>query len=103
MRSKLTHTGELLIDHRNSPGIDPAWAAAHGVTGPVVGGGKIYETGLKNLVHFGADVGMNRMRQRDREWCWVCDAYICDGCGLLRKIEGHGEHKPYRQRLSEIY
>ncbi len=102
MRSKLTHTGELVIDHRNSPGIDPAWAAARGVTGPIVGAGKTYETGLKNCTHCGADVIMNPMRQREREWCRVCDAYICDGCGLLRKLSGY-THTTARQQIEDIF
>jgi hypothetical protein len=102
MRSKLTHTGELVIDHRNSPGITPEWAAAHGVVGPVVGAGKIFETALKNCSHCGADVVLNPMRQREREWCRICDAYICDNCGLLRKLSGY-VHRTAGQEMEEIF
>lgn len=101
MTSKLRQTGELLIDHRNSPGIDPAWAKANGVVGPVVGAGKVYETGLKNCAHCGADVIMHPQRTRERAWCWACDAYICDGCGLLTKLGA--PHKPLRALLEEIF
>jgi hypothetical protein len=97
----MNQTGELVIDHRNSPGITPEWAASAGVTGPVVGGGKIFESGLKNCTHCGGDVIMNPMRQRQREWCRSCDAYICDSCGLLRKLGS--EHKTARQQIDEIF
>lgn len=102
MRSKLNHQGEILIDHRNSPGITLEWAAAHGVSGPVVGAGKVFESGLKNCPHCGTDVIMNPMRTREREWCRTCDAYICDSCGLLRKLGGY-EHKTARQQIDEIF
>jgi hypothetical protein len=102
MRSKKDQTGELVIDHRNSPGISLEWAAAVGISGPIVGAGKTFESGLKNCTHCGGDVIMNPMRQREREWCRVCDAYICDNCGLLRKLGGY-EHKTARQQIEEIY
>src|SRR5882672_10278053 len=101
MRSKKDQQGELLIDHRNSPGITPEWAAAAGIGGPIVGAGKTFESGLKNCTHCGGDVIMNPLRMREREWCRVCDAYICDPCGLLRKLGG--EHKTARQQMDEIF
>lgn len=101
MGSKLNNQGELLIDHRNSPGITPEWAAARGVAGPVVGGGKVYESGLKNCKHCGGDVLMHPQRTRDREWCSVCDAYICDSCGLLRKLGS--PHKSLGAVLDDIF
>lgn len=93
--------GEILIDHSMSPGITPEWAAANGAVGPIVGPGKKFESGLQNCKHCGADVVMNPQRTRDREWCWTCDAYICDPCGLLRKLGA--PHKPLRQVLDEIF
>lgn len=101
MKSKTANQGELLIDHRNSPGITPEWAAARGVTGPVVGSGRVFESGIKNCPHCGTDVIMNPMRRRERQWCRRCDAYICDACGLLRKLGG--EHKTARQQVDEIF
>jgi hypothetical protein len=101
MTSKLNNQGELVIDHRNSPGIDPEWARARGVTGPVVGAGKTYESGLLNCRHCGGDVIMHPQREREREWCWVCDAYICDPCAFLRKMGA--EHVTHREVLEKIY
>lgn len=99
--SKLRGDGELLIDHRNSPGITPEFMAANKLAGPVVGKGQVFETALKNCVHCGTDVVLNPGRNRDREWCWACDAYICDPCALLRKLGA--PHKPLRQLLGEIF
>ncbi len=101
MRSKQSNQGELIIDHRNSPGIDPAWAAANGVTGPVVAGGKTYETGIKNCGHCGGHVIMHPQRTREREWCGRCDAYICDGCGF-RKKQG-ASCQPLRATLDDLF
>jgi len=107
--SKLTNQGELLIDHTNSPGISPEWVKenrhhlmASGATPVIVGKGKKFETGLKNCTHCGADVIMNPMRQREREWCRVCDAYICDNCGLLRKLSGY-QHMTVQQVMENIF
>ena len=95
-------TGEVLIDHRNSPGITPEFMAKNGLDpDAAVGAGKIWESGLLNCVHCGADVVMHPLRTRAREWCWACDAYICDGCGLLKKLGA--PHRPYRQILGELY
>ena len=102
MRSKRDQQGELLIDHTFSPGITPEWAAAHGATGPVVGAGKKYESGLINCKHCGSDVLLHPQRMREREWCWTCDAYICDNCGLLRKL-GDYTHKTARQQMEEVF
>ena len=103
MPSKLSRQGELLIDHRNSPGISPEWAAARGLPQdtPIVGGGKTYETGLLSCSHCGADVIMNPQRTRDREWCMGCDRYICDSCGYLKKL---GKRcMTLQQKLEELF
>lgn len=107
--SKLRNQGELLIDHTNSPGVTPEWVEANrhhliasGATTVIVGKGQKFEAGLKNCSHCGTDVIMRPERERAREWCWVCDAYICDGCGLLRKLSGY-EHKTARQIMDNIF
>lgn len=101
MRSKNSHAGELIIDHRNSPGITPEFMRVNNLAGPCVVGGQTYETGIKNCAHCGGDVLLHPQRQRERGWCMSCDAYICDGCELLRKLGT--PHKPYIQIISEIY
>ena len=99
--SKLSHLGELLIDHSNSPGITPEWAAQHGVTGPVVGAGEKFEDGFRSCAHCGGKVLLNIGRTREREWCAKCDKYLCDNCGLLKKLGA--PHKPHQQVISELF
>lgn len=101
MASKLSQQGEILIDHRNSPGITPEFMRANGIGGPCVGAGKVFESGLKNCVHCGADVIMNPMRARERPWCRKCDSYVCDGCGLLMKLGN--DCRPLQATLLDIF
>jgi len=102
MASKFSQQGEILIDHRNSPGITPEFMRANGLEGaPCVGAGQVFEAAIKNCKHCGADVIMNPLRSRDREWCFFCDAYICDRCGLMRKLGA--AHKPLGALLEEIF
>jgi hypothetical protein len=101
MRTKRSREAYILIDHRNSPGITPEFMEANGLTGPAVGGGKSFESAMYVCCGCGADVIMNPNRSREREWCWSCDGYMCDGCGALRKL-GH-PHKPLKQKMAEAY
>ena len=39
-------------------------------------------------------------RSRERCWCWLCDHYICDGCGVEAKLPGY-VHKTWRQKQDE--
>ena len=75
--------------------------AQNNLGGPCVGKDEVFEAALKNCRHCGTDIIMNPGRTRDREWCSKCDAYICDGCGLMRKLGA--EHKPLAQLISDIY
>jgi len=40
----------------------------------------------------------NPDRQREREWCWTCDHYICDGCAAVKAVVGC---KTFRQLMDE--
>ena len=101
MLSKRSQEGVILIDHRNSPGISPEFMAENGINGPVVEAGQIYESALTSCCQCGTNVILNPKRTRAREYCMACDSYLCDGCGLLRKL-GHA-HKPLRQTMAELY
>ena len=103
MVSKFSQQGEILIDHSDSPGLTPEWAAANGVTGPIVAGGKKYESGTKMCSHCGSHVLMHPMRSRPREWCRPCDAFLCEPCGLERKLNPSAPHRSYRQVLGELF
>lgn len=101
MKTKRSQEAYVLIDHRNSPGIAPEFLRANRIDAPAVGAGKTFESAMVVCSHCGADVILNPNRSREREWCRKCDAYICDGCALLRKLGA--AHKPLIQVMSEIY
>lgn len=86
MFSKREREGEILIDHRNSPGITQEFLHHHHIGGPAVGAGVTYRSALVVCHHCQADVILRPDRTRERAWCWSCDHYICDGCGVLMKL-----------------
>lgn len=77
------HTGYLVIDHRNSPGIPdelaPQVAAAGGVPVP---GNVMAELDTWTCAHCGRIVLKNPARSRPREVCRKCMAVVCDACVL---------------------
>ena len=84
MRSKRSHEGELLIDHRHSPGLSPERLTAPG--GLAVAGGELYESAVYTCSHCQFAVVINPERTRERAWCSGCDRYICDECDVRRRI-----------------
>jgi hypothetical protein len=76
MASLRRHEGYLLIDHRASPGT------------PDVPEGTVFECATITCRHCQQRIMRNPMRTREREWCSGCDHYICDRCGLVKKITG---------------
>ncbi|HET7619144.1 MAG TPA: hypothetical protein VFK20_11590 [Vicinamibacterales bacterium] len=82
--SKRSLEGELLIDHRNSPGLTPEDLA--GFDAPAVAGGQTLESAIYVCGHCQYTVLKNPDRTRDREWCPGCDTYICDECAAVRRL-----------------
>jgi len=101
MLSKRSQEGVILIDHRNSPGISPDFVAANNLDVPAVGAGKVYESALCVCKHCGGNVILNPNRSREREYCRACDGYVCDSCGLLRKL-GH-PHRSLQQTIADMF
>lgn len=101
MRTKRSAEGYVLIDHRNSPGITPEFIRANNLDAPAVGAGQVFESALNVCGHCGADVILNPKRTREREWCFTCDKYICDGCGASRKLGI--KCVSYNQRLDDVF
>ncbi len=90
-RSKRAHEGYIMLDHRNSPGVTPEMlATGHYLPAPE---GKVFEAPIIRCNHCGTMLVVNPARTRAREHCPKCDHYICDGCGLARKLDG-GECLP---------
>jgi len=79
--SKRSLEGEILIDHRCSPGLTAEDMA--GFPSPVVPGGELYESALITCSHCRAGVILNPDRSRERGYCSKCDKYLCDECSFL--------------------
>lgn len=86
--SKRRREGYLMVDHRASPGT------------PMYSGGIKHEMPTQKCPHCGTHVIINPNRVREREYCRQCDFYICDNCGLERKLPDY-VHKTEWQKLME--
>jgi hypothetical protein len=72
--------GEIMIDHRASPGIPADKARMLGYEPEQVAEGKLFEAATKTCCHCGTIVVLNPLRQRERATCFRCNDYICDWC-----------------------
>ena len=80
MKRRLTdHSGYLIIDHTDSPGIRPEDIPEKlRDSTPVVGAGNTWERDIQFCSHCGCQVVLNPLRERPRGYCAKCDHYICD-------------------------
>lgn len=101
MFSKRSNEAYVLIDHRNSPGITNEFLRANNLDAPAVGSGQVFESAISVCHGCGNDIILNPNRSRPREWCMTHDAYLCDGCGLTRKLTG--SCVPLKERLHRIF
>jgi hypothetical protein len=79
---KKSFDGEVMVDHRSSPGIPEDKARQMGLD-PRWGRGQVHAPTL-GCPHCASVVVLNPWRTRDRAHCRVCDRYICDGCDAIR-------------------
>ncbi len=89
LRTKASHEGYLMIDHRASPGT------------PQVPGGTMLEAAASTCSHCQCQVIRNPARVRARAYCPKCDAYICDDCEAIRVAAG-GACVPF-EKLADQY
>lgn len=82
MKTKKSHEGYLLIDHRASPGITPDQIPS-GIAVPICGEGQLYESATITCSHCQATVILNPQRTRPRNYCAKCDHYVCDKPGCI--------------------
>lgn len=86
-------SGYLIIDHKDSPGINPSDVPnqirnSTLITGP----NQITERDIQFCSHCGTQVILNPLRERPRGYCGKCDHYICDNpichmeCNPLKKL-----------------
>jgi hypothetical protein len=81
---KTSRDGELMIDHRASPGIPAEQARRMGLPPELVGEGKIMHAPTLGCPHCGGAVVLNPLRARPRANCFQCNSYICDWCDAAR-------------------
>jgi hypothetical protein len=68
--------------------------------------GKVYEAATLTCAHCGnawngcgtSVVIKNPLRTREREYCRLCDHYICDFCGIERQQTGYA-HVPFKAKV----
>lgn len=82
--SKKTHEGEMLVDHRASPGLTPEQAIRLGYHPTQVAEGKVFEAATLTCNHCNRTVIKNPLRVRERAHCFECNRYICDWCDAQR-------------------
>lgn len=90
-----THTGYLLIDHRDSPGVSEDFAQASGKDVIAVPGGTTLEADTYTCPHCNALVVKNPDRTRERAVCRKCMQVVCDSCV--------GECVPFAKVLDELH
>jgi hypothetical protein len=78
MKTLRSLEGELIIDHRYSPGVPQEILKSNGR--PPEAGRGLYESATYTCNHCQAIVVMNPNRTRERHYCGGCSHIICDGC-----------------------
>lgn len=87
-----------MIDNRNAPPVDEAWARASGKN-PIGAGVKgTFEAPVLTCSHCQRQMMVQPLRTRERAYCRKCDHYICDECALIAKLNG-GECEPLNAKL----
>jgi hypothetical protein len=86
---KTAHDGELMVDHRASPGFTPEQARQRGYPAELVGEGKQMHAPTLGCPHCGSHVVLNPLRKRPRAHCMQCNQYICDICDAVRYETGY--------------
>jgi hypothetical protein len=86
--------GELMIDHRASPGLPPEIARQCGFDPALAGEGRLFEVATLTCAHCKVVQAKNKYRIRSRERCEKCNHYVCDHC--YRKMQKPDYvHYPY--------
>lgn len=98
MKSIRSLEGEILIDHRNSPGVSSELLIANGL--PPESGRGIYEGVTYTCGHCQRIVFVNSLRNRERHFCRGCEHVICDGCAAEKAKTL--TCRPFKQVVDEL-
>jgi hypothetical protein len=98
MASKRDTEGYLCIDNRVNEGLPDMLVMRAGL--PPGAGRGLFESATICCSHCQAIVVLNPNRSRERAYCRKCDAYLCDGCGIL--LARTFECKTFNQVVDEM-
>lgn len=90
--------GYLLIDHRESPGVEDRIVVPAGL--PPGSGHGLFEAGTLSCLHCGCVQIKNPDRVRPRPHCRKCDGYFCDACAAAATQPGY-VHRSFKE-LSDL-
>lgn len=93
--------GELIIDHRASPGIPEAQARKLGFDPKQVREGAVFEAKTYGCSHCGSVVVVNPLRTRERASCFKCNSHICDWCAVAAKEPGY-VHRSFNEIADQV-
>jgi hypothetical protein len=100
--SQRSHEGELMIDHRASPGIPEHVARAWGYEPKTVGEGSLCHMATLGCAHCNAVVVLQPLRTRERASCLKCGGrYICDYCDAARRAPDY-DHRPFEKMVDMV-
>src|SRR5882757_2764191 len=89
--------GELMIDHRNSPGLSEGFARKLGLPPRELGAGGLFEAAMLRCNHCGVTQVKNPARTRERFSCADCGCgYICDNCKAA-SLQPEYVHRSFEQ------
>lgn len=88
--------GYLEVDHTFSPGLPEDVARAAGYDPKLCREGRRFEAATMHCPHCGVVLIKNPDRTRAREYCKLCDHYICDLCHVVRSQADY-VHLPYKK------
>lgn len=94
--SKESHSGELFLDHRASPGIPAAKAEKMGIHPSAVKEGSVTTLRTRGCCHCGGAWVVNPWRTRPRYDCTKCDRDVCEGCAAAMREPGY-VHRSFQE------
>jgi len=93
--------GEIVVDHRASPGLPEDIAIAAGYDPRLCREGKLYEAATLSCSHCRCVVVRNPFRTRDRHYCNKCNGhYICDLCAFKASLPDY-VHTPFEKVIEQ--
>lgn len=97
--SKSSQFGDIIIDHRESPGLDESVISARNPLLPFVGPNQIFKAATNTCMHCDTVVIRNPNRTRARGHCRSCDYFICDPCDAEYYLTGECKCREKRFEL----